>query len=134
VQNNTLKLNAQLYPLQKGEDRSVTLHIKSGDKLQSGDQWMEIASSQVHPDGWMATFRVEGWDSTRKHNYQVTHSGGSRYAGTIRRDPVDQDEIVVVTHQTNGPAPGCPSWCYLTGQTRHQPPTAVQRRLGLFGR
>jgi hypothetical protein len=95
VQNHTLKLSAQLYPLQEGENRSVTLQIQPGDK------WQEIATSQVNPDGWLATFRVEKWDSTREYAYRVVHAGGSRYPGTIRRDPVDQDEIVVAAFTGN---------------------------------
>jgi hypothetical protein len=89
--NSVLKLTAILYPLQDGEDRAVTLEIRRG----GNDQWRPAAEAVVNPTGWTATFRVEPWDDTQSAHYRVTHSGGSRYEGLIRRNPRDKDEIVV---------------------------------------
>ncbi len=89
VQNNILKLSAQLYPLKKGESRQVQLEVKDGGK------WNVVGKQAVDEKGWMTTFRVENWDHSRDTVYRVTHPGGASYAGLIRKDPVDKDEIVV---------------------------------------
>lgn len=95
VQDNTLKLTAQLYPLQEGEARQVDLEI------ERDGAWNKMATAQVNGEGWMATFRVEKWDHSKNHRYRVRHAGGSSYEGTIRRDPVDKDEIVVAAFTGN---------------------------------
>src|SRR5262245_59725218 len=87
--NHVLKLTAQLYPLNDGEERKVHLDVEQGT---SRGRTFEAA---VNPDGWTATFRVEKWDDTRPAKYRVTHFGGAKYEGTIRRNPRDKDEIVV---------------------------------------
>ena len=95
VQNNVLKLNAQLYPLEPGEDRTVRLETR-----QDG-QWRQIAQTQVIEQGWTAPFRVERWDSTKDTEYRVAHGKDAYFAGTIRRDPVDKDVIVVAAFTGN---------------------------------
>jgi hypothetical protein len=89
VHKQTLKLTAQLYPLRDAEERKVSLEI------DRGDGWKSAQTRDVNPDGWLATFRLEKWDDTRPARYRVTHAGGSKYEGTIRKDPRDKDEIVV---------------------------------------
>jgi len=95
VQDQVLKLSAQLYPLQEGESREVHLEIN-----RSGD-WTRVATKKVEEPGWMATFRAEGWDHSRDWQYRVVHAGGAKYAGRIRRDPSDQEEIVVAAFTGN---------------------------------
>ena len=95
VQDNTLKLTAQLYPLREGEARAVTLEVERADGRQN------IGTAKVDEEGWLATFRVPNWDHTRDWGYRVTHPGGSSFAGTIRRDPRDKDEIVVAAFTGN---------------------------------
>lgn len=95
VQDRVLKLSAQLYPLRAGEERTVNLDV------QEGGAWKTIARADVDAEGWLATFRVENWDSSRTVPYRVTHGGGSSFEGVIRRDPVDKDEIVVAAFTGN---------------------------------
>ena len=95
VQNKILKLSAQLYPLNKDEDRKVQLQIQKGGK------WKTVSTRSVDEIGWMATFRVEDWDHSRDWRYRVTHSGGAKYAGRIRKDPSEKDEIVVAAFTGN---------------------------------
>ncbi len=95
VQANTLKLSAQLYPLREGESREVTLEI------ERSDGWQNVGTAKVDEEGFLATFRVAHWDHTRDWAYRVTHPGGSSFAGTIRRDPRDKDEIVVAAFTGN---------------------------------
>jgi phosphodiesterase/alkaline phosphatase D-like protein len=100
VHNDILKMTAQLYPLKEGEDRNVRLQIKKGKK------WKQIAQAQVNEDGWTAIFRVEKWDSTKDTQYRVAHGKSAYYTGTILKDPVDKDTIVVAAFTGNSINPG----------------------------
>jgi phosphodiesterase/alkaline phosphatase D-like protein len=100
VQNNILKLTAQLYPLKAGEDRNVRLEIKQQGK------WKQIAETHVIEQGWTATFRLESWDNTKDIEYRVLHGKNASYGGTIRKDPVDKDMIVVAAFTGNSIYPG----------------------------
>ncbi len=100
LHNNTLKLTAQLYPLQEGEDRNVRLEIKDGGK------WKQIAQKDIIEQGWTATFRVEGWDSTKDVEYRVAHGKNAYYTGTVKKDPIDKDTIVVAAFTGNSIYPG----------------------------
>ena len=96
VSNNTLKLTAQLYPLEAGDDRTVRLEIKREGK------WVELAKTQVIEPGFTAPFRVEKWDSAQNHEYRVCHGTTAFYTGTIRKDPADKETIVVAAFTGNG--------------------------------
>jgi arylsulfatase A-like enzyme len=103
VQDKTLKLTAQLYPL-KTDDRTVRLEVKDG----SG--WKKVATTTVVNPGWTAPFRVENWDTTRDFQYRVAYGKKHTYGGRIRRDPSDKNEIVVAAFTGNsnrdrGPRP-----------------------------
>ncbi|MGB2807098.1 MAG: hypothetical protein WBC22_05135, partial [Sedimentisphaerales bacterium] len=100
VNNNILKMTAQLYPLKESEDRSVRLQIKKGNK------WKQIAKAQVIEDGWTAHLRVENWDSTKDTEYRVAHGKSAYYTGTILKDPVDKNTIVVAAFTGNSIYPG----------------------------
>jgi len=99
VHNNVLKLTAQLYPLGADDPRTVRLEIKKGGK------WQQIAETKVIEKGWTAPFRVTKWDSTRDIEYRVAHGTEAFYAGTVRRDPVDKDVIVVAAFTGNSVRP-----------------------------
>ncbi len=100
VGNKTLKLTAQLYPLKADEDRDVRLEIKDGDG------WTEIARTKVIEFGWTAPFRVENWNDTRTVAYRVAHGKKAVFEGTIRRNPVDKEEIVIAGFTGNSVAKG----------------------------
>ena len=95
VHNGTLKLSAQLYPLGEAEEKRVKLQIRKDGT------WTTIATARVDEQGWLASFRVEGWDHTRDVPYRVTHPGGSTFEGLIRKDPIEKDEIVVAAFTGN---------------------------------
>jgi len=95
VQNNILKLTAQLYPLDEGDDRTVRLEIKQDNN------WRKIAETKVIEQGWTAPFRVENWDSTKDVPYRVAHGESAFYTGIIRKDPVDKDKIVIAAFTGN---------------------------------
>jgi len=96
VSNNTLKLTAQLYPLDAGDARTVRLEVKKDG------QWLEVATTTVIEPGFTAPFRVEKWDSTKDHEYRVRHGADAVYTGRIRKDPVDKETIVVAAFTGNG--------------------------------
>ena len=102
--SGTLKLSGQLYPLMPEESREVRLETKQGK------EWKEIARVQVSYPGWTAHFRVENWDSTQNVPYRVRHGEKASFEGLIRKDPIDQDSIVVGnlscnSSRTQGPRP-----------------------------
>jgi hypothetical protein len=100
VQDNVMKLTAQLYPLNEGEDRTVRLQIRKNRK------WKQVAKTQVVEPGWTAPFRVENWGSTKDVRYRVAHGQNAYYSGTIRKDPVDKETIVVAAFTGNSIYPG----------------------------
>lgn len=88
-QGGSMKMTAQLFPLQAGEEREVTLELK-----QNGS-WKAAKTAKVNYPGWYAHFRIDGWDGSQDVPYRVSHSGGAIFEGLIRKDPIDKHEIVV---------------------------------------
>lgn len=97
VSRNTLKLSAQFPPLGNAP-RNVTLQVSDQD-----GSWKSIATAEMDTDAWNATFRVTGWDASRAYRYRVLYSMPDAsgvpklytYSGTIHRDPVDKQDVVV---------------------------------------
>lgn len=90
-----LKMSAQFFPLMPDEPREATL------ELMRNGQWREVAKSAIHYPGWDAHFRVQPWDSAQNVNYRVRHGSAASFEGTIRRDPIDKDVLVVGTLSCN---------------------------------
>ena len=104
VDGGTLKLTGQLYPLLPDEPRVARLETKQGK------EWIEIAKVKITYPGWTAHFRINNWDSTKNTPYRVRHGREAIYEGTIRKDPIDQETIVVGnlscnSSRTKGPRP-----------------------------
>ncbi len=100
----TLKLTGQLYPLMPDETRTVRLEIKQGTT------WKEISRVQITYPGWSAHFRIKNWDSSKDTPYRVRHGKRASFNGTIRKNPTDQETIVVGnlscnSSRTKGPRP-----------------------------
>ncbi len=107
VNYNTLKMTAQLYPLDDGVDRVVKLQINKNGS------WKTIAATLVSEEFygwpqedkklWTAHFRVGQWNSSQNIPYRVVAAGEkATYEGMIRKDPVDMEEIVVAAFTGNG--------------------------------
>ena len=108
VQNNTLKMMVQLYPLAGKDSRDILLEVKIEGK------WKTAAKTTIREDeytspkdakAWNVLFRAEKWDSSRDWEYRVSAlNGKATYTGIIRKDPVDKNEIVVAafTGNSNG--------------------------------
>lgn len=99
VHDNTLKLTAQLYPLSTSDPRAVRLEIEDEGK------WIEVARTKVIEPGWTAPFRVGNWDDSQSWRYRVAHGTEAFYKGTIRKNPIDEDEIVVAGFTGNSIQP-----------------------------
>ena len=106
VHNRVMKMLAQLYPLDDGNSRRISLSVKKDGK------WVKVAETEVrtndyHMKGvpmkaWNALFRVEDWDSSRDWKYKITALDGvAEYTGVVKRDPVDKREIVVAAFTGN---------------------------------
>ena len=96
LSRGTMKMTAQLPPMGAADGSSVRL------ELRRDGAWTTAAEAEVHERARTATVRVDGWDDTRDVPYRLAYdyraAGGARthrYTGTVRRDPVDQDEVVV---------------------------------------
>jgi hypothetical protein len=90
-----LKMTAQLYPLKPGESREVRL------EFQRDGKWTEAAKAPVLVPGWSAHFRVESWDASKDVPYRVRHGEQAMFAGTVRRDPIEKEIIVVANMSCN---------------------------------
>ena len=95
VDENVLKLTAQLYPLPDDATHTVRLEVKRDGK------WQQVATTEIVNPGWTAPFRVEDWDMTKDVPYRVRHGESAVYEGLIRRNPTDQDEIVMAAFTGN---------------------------------
>jgi hypothetical protein len=97
VSRGTLKLSAQFPPLGDASTPAI-LQVSDG-----AGGWEEIATARPDTDAWNATFRVPAWDATKDRAYRVLYSmpnaSGAltqyEYGGTIRKDPVEKQEVVV---------------------------------------
>ena len=99
VHDNTLKLTAQLYPLESTDSKTARLEVEKDGK------WVEVAKADVIEAGWTVPFRVENWDDTKEYRYRVLHGADAKYEGIIRKNPRDKDEIVVVGFTGNSIQP-----------------------------
>ncbi|MEY4243038.1 MAG: hypothetical protein RLZZ245_623 [Verrucomicrobiota bacterium] len=98
LSRGTLKLTAQLPPLSLTGNPQVFLDT------WNGSLWQQIASVPVdNTDGvssYTATFKIPNWNTAADTPYRVRIKLGGTdhtWSGTIRRDPVDKNQIVVAT-------------------------------------
>lgn len=93
----TLKLSAQCFPLLPEEPKTVVLEFKKEGK------WVRADEQPLLYPGWDTHFRIENWDNTRDVPYRVRLGDLSSFEGIIRKDPADQDVIVVASMSCNSP-------------------------------
>jgi alkaline phosphatase D len=91
-----LKITAQLPPLSLASNPTVALDT------WNGNAWTQIATAPVdntdNLSSYTATFAIPGWNDTVDTGYRLRlNVGGTDYTwtGTIRRDPVDKEELVI---------------------------------------
>lgn len=96
LSRGTLKLTAQLSPLDLASTPPLALDT------WNGSSWQEVATAAVDDvddySSYTATFELADWNDTVDTDYRIrVDVGGIEHAwtGTIRRDPVDKEEIVI---------------------------------------
>ncbi|MCC9640683.1 hypothetical protein LOC71_00230 [Rhodopirellula sp. JC740] len=99
VHDKTLKLTAQFYPLDDNDPKTARLEV------QQDGAWKKVAETNIIEDGWTAPFRVDDWDDSQTVRYRVTHGTEASYEGTVRRNPIEKDEIVVAGFTGNSIQP-----------------------------
>ena len=98
LNRGTLKLTAQLSPVNLTETGTVAL------ETSDGSQWTQIATTPVdntdNLSSYTATFKIPGWNDTVDTDYRlrVTVDGEDYYwDGTVRKDPVEKDTITIAS-------------------------------------
>jgi alkaline phosphatase D len=98
LSRGTLKLTAQLAPLSLVGNPQVFLDT------WNGSAWQQFAAAPIdntdNLSSYTATFKIPGWNAAVDTPYRVRIPiGGSdhTWTGTIRREPVDKNQIVVAT-------------------------------------
>lgn len=100
VHENTLKLTAQLYPVENTEPFEISLEILENN------QWKKIAETRVIYPGYTAPFKVKNWNDTRETRYRVNHNNTSFYEGIIKKNPINKEEFVMAALTCNSIYPG----------------------------
>lgn len=104
LSDGTLKLSAQMPPLGEQDNWSARLEVERDGKWQTVDeQTIDRAARTV-------AFRVEKWDAAQSAPYRVAYalknaSGQEQphfWAGTIRREPLDEQRLRVADISCNG--------------------------------
>ncbi|MEM9415861.1 MAG: discoidin domain-containing protein [Planctomycetota bacterium] len=103
LSRGVLRMTAQLLPMD--EDLAHTAELQ----LWRSGRWRTVATAEVDTLSWTANFRITGWDDSADHDYRVrytlpTPDHGERsytWSGTIRRDPVDENDLTVAAFTGN---------------------------------
>ncbi len=129
LSKGVLKLNATIAPV--GSDRGeATLEIRDGG-------WKQVATAAVDPESRTATFRVPDWNSAVDTAYRVAFADDT-WEGTVRKDPVDKEEIVVAAFTGNNDL-GFPHADIVQNMSFHQPDLMaftgdnIYERVGEYG-
>ena len=99
----SLKLTAQLPPIGKKDGQIVGFQTKIDDK------WKTMAQAGIDTLSRTATFKINDWDISKNIDYRLVYelySGGNKlvqnyFEGTIRKEPLNKDEIVVAAFTGN---------------------------------
>ncbi len=103
LSGGVMKMSAQMPPLGKDDNKTVTLEILDGDK------WKSLGEEKIHPQARTATFKIAQWNDRKDTPYRLVYTQKYRdgstkdfhWTGTIRKDPVDQDVVTVADVSCN---------------------------------
>lgn len=99
VHENTLKLNAQFYPIINFEPFEATLEIEENGK------WVKRVEAPIRYPGYTSLFRIENWDDTKEAKYRVVHNDKAFYEGIIRKNPIKKDTFTLAALTCNSVYP-----------------------------
>ncbi len=88
LSRDVLKLTVQMLPIGPTEERTVSL------QMRLDWEWWTFARAEIVEPGFTATFRHEFDGVSLDWPYRVVW-GEHEFTGTIRRDPVEKDELVL---------------------------------------
>ncbi|MDF9795074.1 alkaline phosphatase D [Catalinimonas alkaloidigena] len=125
LQNKTLKLTAQLTPIESIEDYKVSLQV------QEKGQWKTIQQRSIDPMGRTAQFRIESWPYEEGMPYRVkldlplvNETATYFYEGTIAKEPTADDQVKMAVFSCNADH-GFPDQEVAVNVEKHQPHLAV---------
>lgn len=98
LSNGVLKMTAMMPPIGEKDAQTVRLQVKKGD------EWATVAEAPIDKLARTATFRVANWDAAKDTPYRVAYTFEGKehtWAGTIRKDPVGKNPIVVAAFTGN---------------------------------
>ncbi|REJ76808.1 MAG: hypothetical protein DWQ29_15550 [Planctomycetota bacterium] len=94
VSRSTMKMTAQFMPIAADAPRTAALQVEQADGA-----WHTVDEAEIEEPSYTALFRDDAWDASIEDNYRVVYPSGddeaAHYHGTIRRDPIDKEKIVV---------------------------------------
>ena len=104
LSNRVMKMTVQMPPWGEEDPQVVYLSVKDGKV------WRKVGEAKIDPESRTATFRIENWDATKDHYYVLAsgplappdRAAEQPFFGTIRKDPVDKEELVVADLSCNG--------------------------------
>ncbi|MDH5412850.1 MAG: alkaline phosphatase D family protein [Flavobacteriaceae bacterium] len=96
LSRGVLKLTAQMAPVQINEEK-VQLQV------QEKNTWKTIEEVAIDKDARTAAFKIKQWDTKRDIPFRLVYNIDKKtnikevfyWKGTIRKDPIDKEEIVV---------------------------------------
>ena len=105
LSKQVLKMTVQLPPMATTDPQSIRLELAE----RGGNTWRAVGEEELIVPGWTATFRITDWNSRQDFTYRLVYplrqANGQLqehyFTGTIRRDPVDKQEIVVAAFTGN---------------------------------
>lgn len=125
LHKGTLKLTAQLTPVENIEAHQVSLQINENG------QWKNLQERSLDYMGRTAQFRIDNWPYREAKPYRVLLElplkNGSKaftYEGAIAEEPVNHDEVKVAVFSCNADY-GFPDQEVADNVSKHQPDLAV---------
>lgn len=92
LNGSVLKLSAQLFPIAPTEPHTVRLETRA-----AGTPTWQLRATAPVGAGWVAQFRVTGWDGSKAWEYRVVHAKGTpaqhSYAGKVPAEPAAAPEL-----------------------------------------
>ncbi len=93
LSRGNLKITAQMAPVNVDQEK-----VKF--QINQGGVWNTLSESAIDPDARTATFAFKNWDITKDIPYRIAYhlndyNNTFYWEGNIRKEPLDQKEIVV---------------------------------------
>ncbi|MEE2707416.1 MAG: alkaline phosphatase D family protein [Planctomycetota bacterium] len=97
LSRGVLKMTAQMPPIGAKDSQTVRLQARTDG------EWNTRGEQKIDPLSRTATFRIKNWDDKHDVSYRLVWTESTRdgrqndhyFTGTVRRDPVGKEEIVI---------------------------------------